>query len=309
MKIYKAMLLGMILLLFSQYTFAEITPTNVYTKLFLIKEEIEMLKRYFNINQERRPFTIHTAVEPHHVWQQTYTILFKINILRRKHGLPMLAVSSLEPSKNPVPQVVYEQALRILTELRILKEHLGITLELFPPPEFKNKTKTDNFNLSNYISYQLDLLNGVYFEPNHVFAQAIRISEDIDTLLDVLEIKHDTIPPPKQEDAMPSDAFDEGLAILAEIKRINDNIEFQTIDFNAIKPDDKNQITPSEVFVLTSIILAELQPLKSHLDLKYTLTPMAQRYSNKIPGDTKQILGWSLRKIQLIKDINSHKNK
>jgi hypothetical protein len=54
---------------------------------------------------------------------------------------------------------------------------------------------------------------------------------------------------------------------------------------------------------LTGIILAELQPLKAYLQLKHVLTPTAHFYKNKTPAEVKQVLGWSVRKLELIQAI------
>ncbi len=276
----------------------EITIDEVYQQAYRINEEIEILKRHFDIDEMIQVAPIYADFTSAHTWQKAYEILFKLNILREKHDLPFLAVSSREPSLNPKPQIVFAQSLRILTEIDILKYQLDITEKTELPPKFSGKTLTDNFNLMNHISYQIDLLTGTSFTPSYVFAQTIRINEDVNTILDVLNIQDNTIPPPKQNNMIPADAFKTALQLLQEIKRLEQLGNIKGIESYPFEQIEK--ITPSEVFSMTGILLAELQVIKADLGLFHALTPIAQYYENRTPSDVQQILGWSIRKLQLI---------
>jgi len=291
-------------LFWSSSTFAiEISPNQVYAKIFQIKQEINILKQYFNITEETQPSSLNITFSPRHTWQKTYEVLIKINILREKLGLPIMAVSSWEPLQHLKPFHVYEQALRILTELELVKFHLNIQEKSASTVNVVGKTVTDNFNLLNVISHQLDLLNQESFNPSHVFAQAMRINEEVDAIIEALELKDTTNPPPQHKAIEPKHVFQTALNLLQEIIRVKDLVALENIDLNAFEIKSEQLITPSDVFNLTGIILAELQPLKAYLQLKHTFTPTAHHYENKIPAQVQQVLGWVVLKLKLIQTI------
>ena len=281
----------------------EISSNEVYAQFLKIKEEINIFKQHFNITEEIQPPPINTILFPRHTWQKSYEVLIKINIFREKLGLPVMAVASREPLRYLKPFHIYEQALRILTELELLKFHLNIQENSTQTVNVTDKTVTNNFNLLNFISSQLDLLNQESVTPSHVFAQAMQINEDANAIVEALEIKNTTIPPPQQKTVQPKDVFQTALLLLQEIIRVKNLVALENIDSHAFEIKSDQLITPNDVFNLTGIILAELQPLKAHLQLKHVLTPTAHYYKNKTLAEVKQVLGWSVRKLKLIQTI------
>lgn len=287
-----------------------INPNDVYIQLLQVKADINLLKQHFNIQEEITIENIEVPLLPRHTWQKSYEVLFKLNLLRQQLNLPVMAVPSWAPTVEVSSFHVYEQIRRIQLELDLLKTYLNIS-STSPPvaaPSMTNSAETDqtitnNFNLLNYLSYQLDLLNGTHFNPSTVFGQAMRIFADVNTLITELEIKDDTIPAAQKIDAQPEDSFATALQLLREIKRVQNLAHIDTVDIYAFKLT-KTKITPTEVFGLTGIILAELQTLKAHLGLKHSFTPLANFYEDKQAAEVQQILGWSVRKLRLINALD-----
>ena len=279
----------------------EVTASEVYAQVQRIHDEVLILKRHFKITAEIKAPVLRATLTPGHTWQKTYEVLYKLNILREKHGLPMIAVPSRSPRLSVPRFYVYEQALRVLSELAIFKFWLDIQ-EVAPPLQsFTGKVPTDAYNLANQVSYELDLLNDLSFTPSHVFSQAMRISEDVLAILENLNIADNTIPPPKNKGVKPLGSYEAGLALLVEVIRIKGLAGLPSIDLNALQP--QGTITPGEVFGLNGIILAELQPIKAQLEMFRSFTPTAEHYENKMPADVQQILGWSTRRLHLIKSL------
>lgn len=283
----------------------QVGPNEVQAQLIQVQQEINLLKQHFHIQENIQTSEIKKAEFPsRYSWQKTYEILFKINILREKLDLPIIALPSQQPSVEMTSLHVYEQVRRILTELELLKFHLNIEEKTALVSSLSGKTTTDNFNLLNQISYQLDSVNQVALTPSMVFSQAMRIYEDINVLLETLKIDDQTIPPAKSSGVTSKDNFEIGLSLLKEIKRLHRIAGIEGTDLYALKFPDNQVITPTEVFSLMGIILAELQALKGYLGLKYVFTPLTDFYYDRISGDVQQILGWSLRKIQLIQSLD-----
>ncbi len=278
----------------------KVTPSDVFAQAVQITEEIEILKKHFNVTGSVEVEEVKSNLKPRHVWQETYDILVKINILREKSGLPIIAVNSLEPVKEINPVLVYEQTRRILLELEIVKFRLDIKEQRGKLKKFAGKTPSDVFNKINYISHHLDLINGASFTPSFVFAQSMRVLEDVVTIINALDIKDDTIPPTKNKAAKPADTFHTGFTLLEGIQRLQRKAGIEPTDFSHLKAE---KITPTEVFDLAEMMLAELQVVKAHIGLKHAMTPPAKHYEGKVPGDVQQIFGWALRKMKLIKSL------
>jgi hypothetical protein len=281
---------------------AEITADDIYAYANQINEEINILKRHFSVKETKSVKEIKIFVLPRHTWQKSYEILFKLNLFREKQGLPILTVTSREPQKNPPPAIVYEQVLRIITELQIIKFYLGIQEEAPPRSSFSGKTVNDNYNLLNAISAQLDLLNdSSIFTLAIDFGQAMRVTEDIDFLIEALNIKDTTTPPLKEPNTTLENIIETQMQVLAEIQRLQPFAGLEKTEIYGFKPE--GIITPYDIFSLMGVILAELQPIKAHLELKYA-SITARHYENKTPEDIKQVLSWALRKLLLIRRLN-----
>lgn len=281
-----------------------VTPSvdDIYTKAYQIAEEIHSIKEYYNINEELNEPDVPVEMEPKYNWQKTYEILYKINILREKLGLSVIGVPSREPQLELPLQTRYEQMIRVITELQILKRYLDVTAEIPPLPQFKDKTTTDIYNVLNHASYEMDLINRKSLTPSDVFGQAVRVSEDVNFILDELGVKNTSIPPQKNLNAQPKDVFETTLSLLEEIKRLQKMMKLKGIDFHQLKPPSR-PINPSDVFSIFGVVLAELQQMKAYLGLKYSLTPMAEHYENIQPADVQQLVGWNVRKLQLIRTL------
>jgi len=285
---------------------AEPTPNDVYAEANQVAEEIQIIKRHLRIDKVVEDVKLTIVMTPGHNWQKGYEVLYKINIFRHKNGLPMIASASREPLLKLSPMVTYEQLKRINAELQILKYFLDITETVAPAPVFTEKNPTDVYNLLSKISAELDILNEKTLTPSDALTQAVRVFEDINFILDALNLKNDTIPPKKKPDVQPGDAFENFLLLLAEIQRIQKMIGISGVDFHALKPTNRH-FTPSDTFAIGGITLAELQPIKAYLGLKYALTPMAEHYNDIHPSDVQQLVGWSIRKLQLIRFIDKNK--
>lgn len=294
----------MLALCCSTVSAAEITASDVYIQALRVNDEIKILKRYFNITEEATVPIFTLSLTPRHVWQKSYEVLYKLNILREKLGMASLSSPSRQPQLNVSPAYPYEQILRILTEIDIIKRHLEITEKTeLSTAVVTGKTPTDNFNFLNKISVEIDFLNGSSFTSNNVFSQAMRALDDVNAILDHLEVRDNTIPPAVQTGATPSDVFNTGIVLLEEIRKVQLLAGLDTIDTSILKSSYKT-ISPSEVFGLMGLALAELQTLKGYLGLKHMLTPPARHYENISPQNIQQVIGWTIRKLRIIKMLN-----
>ena len=274
---------------------------DVYTEALRIGQEIEIIRQHFKAPKAKTPERLNIQLNPRNSWQKTYEIFVKINILRGKNKLPRIEETGLEPVKDLDPSLVYEQVRRILVELDIFKTRMGIAKRAEPVSQQHGKTPSDVYHLLDTISSHLDGVNGKSFTPSFVFAQNMRILEDLNTLLAKLNIHERSSPPNRIPNATPADVFDLALEVMVEIQRLQAMAGIESIEFSALR---KKEITPSEVFTMTGMIISDLQPIKAYLNLTQQVTPPAIIYKGKQPADALQALGWALRKIKQIRSLD-----
>ena len=281
-----------------------ITPNDVFSEVVLIKKYVRYLSEYYsieiNVDGIEKRTKVRADLKPRNVWQKAYEILVEINILRNKHGLPTIVPVNMSPVLNLNPDLVYEQTQRIQTELKVFFYRNDIEIPKFQKEVFVNKNPIDVFNGLSVISEMMDTLNGSKFTPSYVFAENMRIYDDITNILNRLGIKDNTIPAKKKKNATPNDAFSAAMKVLDKIRQLQVDVGIVYVDFSSFKKDKQ---TPSEVFGITQMIIAELQTIKAYLGIN-DITPPAKKYILKTPSEVEQLISWNLRKLNLITSLN-----
>jgi len=281
-----------------------ITPNDVYAEVMVISQEVHYLLKYYGIKpnhveiEERTK--ISTNLKPRNVWQITYEIMVKINVLRQEYRLPVIEPVNMAPVLHLNPDLVYEQTQRIQTELKIFMIREGIKLPKLYRKTYTGKTPSDVYIGLNRISALFDELNGGRFTPSYVFGEQMRLYDDITLILQHLHIDDKTIPKKKNIDATPSDVFKESIKILDKIKQLQILAGISFVNFDESL---KGKKTPGEVYTITQMILAELQTIKAYLGIEL-ITPAAIMYSTKTPVEVEQLVSWNLRKLNLIHSLN-----
>ncbi|ABK44612.1 hypothetical protein Mmc1_2111 [Magnetococcus marinus MC-1] len=284
------------------YTNHKISPSEVYTQAVQIEKELAILSKYFIIPGKPELFEPFIAnLQPRHVWQKSYFILVKLNLLRSKHGLPTIPPSAIQPVQQLDPVLVYEQTQRILTEIAIIKKRLGVDEKVSPAKAEVGKQPTDVFNKLHQISLAIDKLNHAPISPSSVFAEAMRVYEDVNTLISHLQLDNTTFPPAKLENITPMDSMDATFGLIKEIQRLQRDMVIPRTDFTSFK--NQRTIEPADVFNMVGMCLAELQTIKAALDLSTEVTPQAKFYTNKKPADVHQLIRWITRKLQQIQTV------
>lgn len=297
----------LLLCLFSLNLFAKtITPNDVHTLSVLIQDHIHFLLEYYDIEHKHDEILkenkiLSTKLKPRNTWQKTHEILVKINMQRALHNLSRIEPVGIEASLNLHPDMVYEMNVRILAELKILEIRNDIKMPDFVHKTFNNKTHLDNYNIFVDISMAFDELNRQFLTPNYVFAEVMRIYEDITIILNHLKIRDTSLPKSVIKGAKPKDAFLTSLKVLSSIERLQSQVGIETIDFSEFK---KEKITPNDVYVLTGLIISELQPIKAYIGLHQSITPPAKIFTGKKPENVEQLMQWNLKRLELIKKIN-----
>lgn len=277
---------------------SEITPSHVYAQTVQIEKEVELLRRHYKITARNPVTPVVFDIQSRHAWQKSHGILVKLNILRRKNGMDGFSPVAVEPSTRMEPAKVWEQTQRILTELRILKKQLGVVGEISPAAVVSGKQKIDVFNKLNEISYDLDALNGEGISPSYVYAEALRINEDINAILRSTNTLDSAVPPARNIKVEPKDSLRVAFALMQEIQRLQRKLAIENTDFSVFLK--KDAVVPSDVFNMIGLCLAELQLVKAKLGMNHHITPPAEFHRGKTPAEVVQLLGYATQKLHLV---------
>ena len=293
------------LIVFTSLSGKTITPKDVYAQTILIQEHVRFLLKNYGIkhndtNLDKKSM-IRTQLKPRNAWQKGYEILIKINMLRVSHNLSRIEPVGVEPVEQLNPDMVYGQTQRILTEIKIFEVRKGISVPHFQTKKFYKKTPMDVYNIFTGISASLDELNRSELSPSYVFSETMRVYDDLTIILKHLNVGDTTIPTIRLKSATPHDSLQVSLKVLEKIQRLQRKVGIQTVDFSSF---NKEKASPSDVYTITEMILAELQPIKAYIGLTTYVTPPALMYHKKVPADIEQLMGWNLRKITLIQNLD-----
>ena len=278
----------------------EITPDMVYAQALQVEKEIALLKGFYNISAVNPVPPVEADLKPNHVWQKAYAIQLKLNIFRRKQGLPGFSPVTQEPDLKMSPRTAWGQVQRTLTEIRIIKTYLGIPGEVSPATPAHDIRPIDVFNKLNQISYDMDTLIGEAINPSYVYAEVIRTNEDVNGIMRITGTADIAVPPPRKPNAIPRDSLVAVFFLMDEIQRLQNELGIETTDFGVFRKTDN--VVPSDVFNMVTLCLAELQLIKAQLGMKHTFTVPAEFHEGKTPAEVLQLLGYVTHKLSLIKE-------
>lgn len=294
----------LLLFLFLSLSAKEITPNEVYSKVMIIQDRVYCLLKYYGVKHDHKGIIarneVNVNLKPRSVWQKSYEVFIKLNMLRSAHGFPIVTPVNILPVLHLNPNLVYEQAERILTELDLFMFQLGIKCKpTIKVKNYRSKTSLDVYNAFGHVSASLDELNKNSVTSSYVFAENMRIYDDITLLLEALDIEDHTIPKKKNKSASYKENLNVGLKTLEKIKQLQIVAGVDFIDFTNYKRVDPDI---GDVFSVTEMILAELQTLKAYLHIE-AITPPAVHYDSKTQAEVYQLMSWNLRKLELIKSL------
>lgn len=281
-----------------QAAVTEITPDMLYSEAVQVEKEVELLKHFYHITASYPVTPVEADLKPNHVWQKAYAIQLKLNIFRRKLGLVGFVPVTREPMLKMSTSWVWGQIQRTLTEVKIIKAYLGIPGEPSPAKPVHGKRLIDVFNKLNQISYETDTLNGESINPSYVYAEVIRLNEDVNSLLRITGTADTAVPPVRKSNAIAKDSLAAVFFLLVEIQRLQRQLGIDTTDFGAFYKTDN--VTSADVFNMVMLCLSELDLVKAQLGMKHAFTVPAEFHAGKTPDEVVQLLGYVNNKLRLI---------
>ena len=275
---------------------AEVQPADVFMAVQQFNEEIEFFRSRMD-----RPKSIVLDVQirnasPHDVYFLASSLFEKANrlsfeITSTRFPWPKISSKIYKPSDVlALVEASHHGINAVMAELGVVVEH-------DPIHRVDNTQPSDVFKAILNTNRQLNLLLKEPFEPSDAYMQITRAigygGIFITFYPDVIPIPS---PPAYEPDKNPSDVYNRLLACLREIHTIYTLVALPNLDFDATQID-KASITSSDVFDLSSLLVARLDRLYQQFDLKEA-PPEAYDPGPKRPSDIYRRAGILLQQLQ-----------
>ncbi len=240
-------------------------PADVYNKSLEALETIRFLrlsqnKPYIHIKKPERTEGNH----PNHSLKMVYNLLGKIAVAERNLWiepitLPKVSMRVIEP------QEVYDALNIVIAELQRIKYRLGLERYIKTPETQGEKTPDDVVQILKYaIATMPDFSNKPLIQynpahlaktPDHVFAVAEHILEELKAYKNYRGIKAPSRKPPEQVGLEPQHVFGKTLENLDKVSRLRRQVGFGEL---VVPEFPLRRVTPTEVYDMAIRLDAEI---------------------------------------------------
>lgn len=282
------------------------TPNEVYSGIEYANRLIDrLLFEEKQIEGTQAPLSREKAAKPMHVYELHVSALAELYsyALANNRRPPPLAVSTPIPY---TPTDVYYLTEMVVENLEsIYTDSLG-GIDFFPD-NHSGKTPGEVYQVLFELYYKLNLLNGKSkISPNEVFAHAQRAKEDLQySLLTISKRLPDAQEEKKRmlvtaiygmhpngstlakaaEGRKPLDVINKAFDVRKKLNQLRLKNKLGEIQIPSVS--DYGSVKPIDVFLQTQFIIAELNLLKSPLDITST-TNAAKPVTGRTPTDVYQ---------------------
>lgn len=257
-----------------------ITPSHVFQATSDLIAEIEILREAMGISDYPSEAEPQEGRAPVHVYAKTLEIMRKVSRVQRKFGITPSEVGQI-PVKNIVPKDVFGHVQAIIEELRRVKGQLVIEDEIQPAPFEGRKTPSFVYKNLGDASFLLDGLVGRPITPNDVYGNVLRIHDEMELVAAKLGADLELDPPAVNGRKRPKQVAQQMLRATYKVINLQTRLG---MDASSVPTLTLVRVTPSEVFEVTNLLLAEMARIKTHLNIEL---PHASRGEerNKTPTD------------------------
>lgn len=275
---------------------AEIQPADVFMAVQQFNQEIEFLRAHMGIPKSNVLDIRVKNAAPHDVYFLASSLLKKVNRL----SFELASTRSPPPKTSNKLHTPSDVLMLVETSHRGINAvvaELGVVVEHDPIERIDNTQPSDVFKAILTTNRQLNLLLKEPFESGDAYmqiTQAIGYGGLFLTLYpEVIPIPS---PPTYEPDKDLGDIYNRLLVCLQEIHTIYTLAALPNLEFDATQIDKAN-ITPSDLFDLSALLVARLDQLYRWFDLKEE-PPEAYDPGPKHPSDLYRRAGILLQQLQ-----------
>jgi len=266
------------------------TPADVYIVAGNILHDLKLLFEKKGIRYKFKTPIKTYGLRPTHVYQKTLENLEKINLLRSSIKLGKTAIIS-EPSKLISPTEVYELALRLEKELRLVLAYYNIKHEKHEESVDleANIIPGDVYFRMQKISLMFDALRSQEYTPSDSYVQAFAVSKKVEVILahfnksyEVFFTKDDVL----DRQIQPRDVLVSSSKFLELIQKIKKRLNIKSPKL--IIEKEKN-ISPSDVYNGLRLIRSELNLLMINFGIDASIKEI-EKVERKLPSDVNVLM-------------------
>ncbi len=260
-------------------TESNVTPSHVFQATQDLIAEIEILREAMGTSDYPGEAEPQEGRAPVHVYAKTLEVMRKVSRVQSKFGITPVEVGQM-PVKNVVPKDVLGNVLAIIEELRRLKGQLVIEDEIQPAPFEGRKTPSFVYKNLGDASFLLDGLVGRPITPNDVYGNVMRIHDEMELIAAKFGVVLELDPPAVEDGKRPQQVAQQMLRATYKVINLQSRLGMNVSNVPTLT---LVRISPTEVFELTNILLAEMARIKLHLDINL---PYASRDEERNKGPT-----------------------
>ncbi len=259
---------------------SDITPSHVFQATQDLIAEIEVLRGAMGISDFPNEAEHQEGRAPIHVYAKTLEVKRKVARIQSKFGITPAEVGQI-PVKAIVPKDVFGSVQTITEELRRLKSQLVIEDEISPAPLVGGKTPSFVYKNLGDASFLLDGLVGRPLTPNDVYGNVLRIHDEMELIAAKLGAELELDPPAVNGRKRSKEVAQQMLRATYKVINLQTRLGMEA---SSVPTLTLVRVSPSEVYEVTNLLLAEMARVKMHLDIEL---PHASRGEerNKTPAD------------------------
>ena len=258
----------------------DVTPSHVYQATLDLVAEIETLRRATGVADDPRSAEVeqdHSAIR---AYVKSREVMEKTARFQRRLGMIPVDLGQI-PVRAIAQRDVHGNVRAIIEELRRVKRQLVVREEIEAAPLAGGKTPALVYRNLWDASYLLDGLVGLPTTSDDVFANVLRVRDEMEQIAAALGVSLER-DPPRTEGTRESTGVAQQV-LRATYKAINLQSRLG-MDPSLVPSPALERVTPAEVLDSTNILLAELARIRTHLDIRL---PRAQHRASrgKSPSD------------------------
>ena len=198
-----------------------------------------------------------------HVYVKSLEVLTKVSAIQRRFGVPAATVGQV-PFKEIETTDVLANIAYTLEEVRKIKSEMVITRTIEPAPLVGGKTASTVYKALADASFLLDGLRGRPLTPDDMFRNAGYVLEEMELIAARLGVGLDLDLPEVNGAKRPVDVAQQVLRATYKVINLQTRLG---MDPSGVPSVTLVRVTPSEVYDVTNILLAEMARIKLHLDV------------------------------------------
>ena len=242
---------------------SNVTPSHVFQVTLDVLSEIEILRNEMAVDDYPSQAELQEGRSPFHAYAKTLEVRNKIARAQRKLGMIPVDPGQI-PVKNITPTDVLGSVQTILEELRRIKGQLVIETQIEPAPFAGGKTPSLVYKNLGDASFLLDGLVGRSLTPNDVFGNVMHIHDDMGLIAAKLGASLELDPPAVEGRKRPQEVAQQMLRATYKVIGLQNRLG---MDASSVPNLTLVRITPTEVYEITNIMLAEMTRIKLHMDI------------------------------------------